>query len=97
MRKSGVKARNGTLRLIGETFKARVYRIIALISRGRAQRVAIQKVLFKGGISVNSRVIESNGSEKSNLAHATKYSSLEDRARFVRASLVAKKKAVKRE
>ena len=93
----GVKARNGTLRLIGEIFKAFVYKMIALISKGRAQKVANQKVLSNEGISINIKHMKRTGSENNNLAHATRYSSLDAKACLVKASLVANKKAVKRE
>jgi len=97
MRKRGVRARNGMVRLMGEIFSAFVYKIIAMISNGRALRVAIQKVLLRGGISINSKFTKSTGRANSSLAQATKYSSLEARTRFVNASLVARKIAVKRE
>jgi hypothetical protein len=94
MRKRGVNARNGMVRLIGETFKAFVYKIIAVISSGSAHIVANQKVLFRYGISINRKLIKSTGSENSSRTHATKYSSLEASTLFVSASLVAKVKAV---
>ncbi len=92
----GVSARNGIERLMGEAFKAFVYKIMATISSGSAITVATQKVLSRGGISINARLIMSKGRAKINLIHATKYSSLEANAFLVRVSLVANRKAVKR-
>lgn len=97
IRNTGVSARNGIVRLMGETFSARVYKIRAIISRGMAHNTAIQKVLSRGGISINSKHPKRRGKAKINLAQATKYSSLDDNARFVNASLVARERAVKRE
>jgi hypothetical protein len=97
IKNSGVKARKGMVRLMGDTFNAFVYRMIAVISRGRAHSVASQNVLSREGISTNSKLATSTGRANNNLAHATKYSSLEARARFVKASLVARENAVKRE
>jgi hypothetical protein len=85
------------LRLMGDTFRAFVYKIIALISSGRAHSVAAQKVLSRGGKLIKSKLNARRGSEKRRRAHATKYSFLEERTRLVKASLVAKKKAVNRE
>lgn len=81
---------------MGETFNALVYRIMAIISKGRAIKVANQKVLSRGGISISIKLTKSTGNANINLIHATKYSSLEANARLVKASLVANSKAVKR-
>jgi len=97
MRNRGVNARKGIVRLMGEILSAFVYKIIAIISSGRAQKVAIQKVLSSEGISTNNKLNMRGGVQNINLAQATKYSSLEANTRFVRVSLVARKKAVRRE
>jgi hypothetical protein len=97
IKKIGVKARKGTLRLIGEILRAFVYKMIALISKGRAHNVATQKDLFNGGISINIKLMKRTGSENNNRAHATRYSSRNASTRLVKASLVANKKAVNRE
>lgn len=89
-------ARNGIVRLIGDIFKAFVYKIMAAISNGRAIKVAIQKSLFKCGISTKSKLIRKTGSANNSLAHATKYSSPDASKRLVKASLVARSIAVKR-
>ena len=96
IRKSGVKARNGIVRLMGEAFNAFVYRIMATISKGKAIKVASQKSLFKWGISIKIRLIIKTGAANNNLAHATKYSSLDASIRLVKASLVARNIAVRR-
>jgi hydrogenase maturation factor HypF (carbamoyltransferase family) len=83
--------------LIGETFNAFVYKIMAAISSGKAHKVATQKVLSSGGISTNNRLTRRRGRENISLIQATKYSSLETSAFLVRASLVARENAVKRE
>jgi hypothetical protein len=97
IRNRGVRARKGIVRLIGDIFKAFVYKIIAHISKGIALMVANQNALFRDGMLINKRITMSTGSENNNLIQATKYSSLEESAFFVRASLVAKKSAVKSE
>jgi hypothetical protein len=97
IRKRGVKARKGMVRLIGETFNAFVYRIIAVISSGSAHKVASQNVLSKDGNSINNRLPARTGRANRSLAQAIKYSSLEVSARLVKASLVARKRAVRRE
>ncbi len=81
---------------MGEIFNAFVYRIMAITSKGRAIKVADQKVLSRWGISINIKLAKSTGKANINLIHATKYSSLEANARLVRASLVANRRAVKR-
>jgi hypothetical protein len=97
MRNRGVNARKGIVRLMGETFNAFVYRIKAAISSGRAHSVASQNVLSREGISIKKRIGTRTGNAKSSRVHATKYSSRETRARFVRASLVASENAVRSE
>jgi hypothetical protein len=92
----GVSARRGIVRLIGEVFRAFVYRIIAVISKGRAIKVADQKVLSRSGMSMSIRMTRNTGKVNINLIHATKYSSLDTNTRLVRASLVASRIAVKR-
>ena len=82
---------------MGEAFNAFVYKMIAVISRGSAHNAASQKVLSRGGNSINNKLIKSRGRANNNRAHAIKYSSPEERARFVKASLVARESAVKRE
>ena len=97
IRNRGVRARKGIVRLIGEIFRALVYKTIAVISRGNALNVANQKVLSRDGISINIKLISSAGRANNNLVHATKYSSLETSAFLVKASLVARVRAVKSE
>ena len=96
IRNRGVSARKGMVRLIGETFNAFVYRIMAITYRGRAIKVADQKILSSLGISINKKLTSSTGNANTSLIHATKYSSLAASTLFVKASLVARKNAVKR-
>ncbi|MEF9425703.1 MAG: hypothetical protein L0956_00465 [Candidatus Mariimomonas ferrooxydans] len=96
IRNIGVSARKGIVRLMGEIFKAFMYKIMAITSKGRAIKVADQKVLSRWGISINARLTKRTGNVNISLIHATKYSSLETSARLVKASLVANRKAAKR-
>ena len=97
IKNTGVNARKGIVRLRGEDFNAFVYKMIAVISNGSAHNVASQKVLSRGGNSINNRLIKRTGRANNNRSHAIKYSSPEESARFVKASLVARENAVKME
>ena len=97
MRNRGVNAKKGIVRLMGDTLRAFVYKMIATISRGRAQKVATQNVLSREGISINKKLNMRGGRQNISLAQATKYSSRDARTRLVSVSLVAREKAVKRE
>lgn len=93
MRNRGVKARNGMVSERGEVLRALTERMIAVISRGRRNRMASQKVLSISGISINGSTAIRYGMANRCLNQVNRYSSVVARDFLVSASVVAEKKA----
>ena len=93
IRNRGVKARKGMVRERGEILIALIERIMAVISRGSNRIMISQKVLSRCGISIKGIRTIRYGMANKCLTQVRRYSSVVARDFFVRASVVAEKKA----
>lgn len=95
--KIGVKAKNGRVKDKGEALMAFMYSMSAVISKGSETNIARKKYPSNLGISIKGKIKSTKGVANATRTHATRYSLLSVRDFLQNASVVAVKKAQRRD